>query len=199
MRKAAENADGLGIRRVRGPARRRRETVGAEDSGWLRVRRASRLGAFTLIVLGLAATSALVGPTGADASEDDGVWESRPALTSLEEVAPGPVLQAGRLCDSSDVAQFGDVGEGDYGADYILCMRALGLSFGTGAGNYGPDLQLTRAQMAAFLVRLWRDVLNKDCPSGGTPFTDVAGSFSRGEHCLFVQLGNHHGQDRYHL
>ena len=80
------------------------------------------------------------------------------------------------MCDSSGVAQFGDVGEGDYGADYILCMRALGLSVGTGGGDYGPDLQLTRAQMASFLVRLWRDVLNKDCPSGGTPFTDVAGS-----------------------
>ena len=64
MRRAAETADGMDIRRVRGTARRRRKAVGAQDSGWLGVRRASRLGAFALIVLGLWATSALVGPTG---------------------------------------------------------------------------------------------------------------------------------------
>ena len=34
------------------------------------------------------------------------------------------------LCDAGGVAQFGDVGDSDYGAAYILCMRALGLSQG---------------------------------------------------------------------
>ena len=32
------------------------------------------------------------------------------------------------LCDSGGTGQFVDVGDSDYGAAYILCMRALGLS-----------------------------------------------------------------------
>ena len=44
------------------------------------------------------------------------------------------MAQGGGLCESLGVVQFGDVGEDDYGADYILCMRALGLSMGTGEG-----------------------------------------------------------------
>ncbi len=81
------------------------------------------------------------------------------------------------LCDAGSVAQFSDVGAGDYGAEYTKCMRALGLSLGRGDGSYGPDLELTRAQMASFLVRLWEDVLRKQCPKAvDAPFTDVAGN-----------------------
>ena len=85
----------------------------------------------------------------------------------------GAVAQAGGLCDSSGFEQFDDVGSNDYGAEYILCMHAVGLSTGVGDGNYGPDRDLTRGQMASFLVRLWRDVLDRTCPAGETPFTDV--------------------------
>lgn len=36
--------------------------------------------------------------------------------------------------------------------------------------------------MASFLVRLWRDVLGKDCPTGSAnPFTDIAGSGHRAD------------------
>ncbi len=80
----------------------------------------------------------------------------------------------GELCDSSGVAQFSDVAGGSYGADYILCMRALGLSAGRADGGYGPDRELNRAGMASFMVRLWQDVLGRVCPDGDTPFTDVA-------------------------
>ena len=79
------------------------------------------------------------------------------------------------------------MGVGDYGAAYVLCMRALGLSLGTGDGMYGPDRELTRGQMASFLVRLWRDVLGRECPQeGASPFVDVAGSV-HGDNigCLF--------------
>ena len=65
----------------------------------------------------------------------------------------------------------------DYGAAHILCMRALGLSVGRSGGGFGPDAELTRGQMASFLVRLWRDVLGRECPEeGASPFVDVAGS-----------------------
>ena len=83
------------------------------------------------------------------------------------------------LCDeASGLGQFDDVEEGDYAAAYVLCMRVLGLSLGRGDGTYGSDLELTRGQMASFLVRLWRDVLGRECPAGvESPFTDVvAGS-----------------------
>ena len=84
---------------------------------------------------------------------------------------------AADLCDVGSVPQFSDIEAGDYGADYIRCMRALRLSRGRGDGSYGAGLELTRAQMASFLVRLWQDVLGKGCPQGvETPFVDVAGN-----------------------
>ena len=94
---------------------------------------------------------------------------------------------ADELCDAGSVAQFTDVGVGDYGAEYVLCMRVLGLSVGRGDGGYGPDAELTRAQMASFLVRLWRDVLGRVCPDGvGVPFVDVAGNTHETNiRCLF--------------
>lgn len=95
--------------------------------------------------------------------------------------------QTGDLCDSASTDQFSDVEPGDYGAEYIRCMRTLRLSHGRSDGGYGPDAQLTRAQMASFLVRLWRDVLGRKCPQGGTPFTDVATGSSHAANiaCLF--------------
>ena len=88
--------------------------------------------------------------------------------------SPAVDAQAGDVCGGGSTAQFGDVAPGDYGAEYILCMKSLGLSAGRADGTYGPDGVLTRAQMASFLVRLWRDVLDRQCPEGDAPFTDVA-------------------------
>ena len=80
---------------------------------------------------------------------------------------------ADALCDPGDGVQFDDMAATDYAAGYIICARALGLTKGRADGSYGPDLNLTRSQMAAFLARLWRDVLGRDCPAGSHPFTDV--------------------------
>ena len=92
------------------------------------------------------------------------------------DVAESQTTAAG-LCNLDSVTQFSDVRAGDYGAEHILCMKALGLSLGRADGSYGPDLELTRAQMAAFLVRLWQDILEGQCPDGvETPFVDVAGN-----------------------
>ena len=103
------------------------------------------------VVAGLVASVLAVGGARAEAQETD----------------------AAGLCDTAGAAQFQDVGTDDYGAEHILCMRALGLSAGRADGTYGPDRGLTRAQMASFVVRLWRDVLNRPCPDAETPFTDV--------------------------
>ena len=124
-----------------------------------------------LTVLGLGFCLVLVGPAGGVSAEG-----GAGSVAAVGAGGGGVVAQGVGLCDSSGVAQFGDVSVGDYGAGYVLCMRALGLSLGTGDGTYGPDRELTRGQMASFLVRLWRDVLGRECPEGGTPFSDVAGT-----------------------
>ena len=92
------------------------------------------------------------------------VWGVVPVPASGEDTS-GQGTSA-TLCDQVSVSQFSDVGAGRYAADYILCMRALGLSVGTASGAYNPESDLTRAQMATFLVRLWRDVLGMGCPEG---------------------------------
>ena len=118
----------------------------------------------------------------------------------------GPVIAQSQtsnesLCDAAGVGQFSDVADTDYAAVYVLCMRALGLSVGTGGGSYGPDRELNRGQMATFLVRLWHDVLGNDCPSGVvTPFTDVdAGSTHAANiECLYgLELTTGTGADTY--
>lgn len=100
-----------------------------------------------------------------------GVTASVLAVEGALAEAQGP-SPAG-LCDAAGVEQFDDVGDGAYGSGHILCMRALGLSVGRADGTYGPERELTRAQMASFIVRLWRDVLGRACPEVDTPFTDV--------------------------
>jgi len=110
------------------------------------------------------------------------------ASTAVQHVTTGSVAaQSVTLCDSRDGMQFSDVGERDYGAAYILCMRALGLSVGKGDGAYGPDDPLTRGQAATFLVRLWRDVLGRECPQVEHPFQDVGSSSTHAAAigCLF--------------
>ena len=94
-------------------------------------------------------------------------------VAAMPAATPVGAQTSDSLCDPGGVVQFSDVSEGDYAAAYIHCVRALELSRGRGDGTFGPDDTLTRAQMAAFLIRLWRDVLDQECPTGSEPFTDV--------------------------
>ena len=87
--------------------------------------------------------------------------------------AEAQIATADELCNPREEIQFSDVANGTYGAAYILCMKALGLTTGYGDGSYGPNDTVTRAQIASFLVRLWRDELGRRCPDGEHPFTDV--------------------------
>ena len=66
----------------------------------------------------------------------------------------------------SRLPSFSDVRAGEYGAEYIRCMKALGLSLGRSDGSYGPDSQLTRAQMASFLVRPLGGCAKEAVPEG---------------------------------
>ena len=99
----------------------------------------------------------------------------------------GQATRGSGLCDAGGITQFSDVGDSDYAAAYILCMRALGLSYGFGDGSYGPGRELNRGQMAAFLTRLWTEQLGRQCPSGlVSPFTDTAGNIHEADiDCLY--------------
>lgn len=48
---------------------------------------------------------------------------------------------------------FGDVAIGSFGADYIEQLYADGITAGCGGGNFCPDQEVSRSQMAIFLVR----------------------------------------------
>ena len=101
---------------------------------------------------------------------------------------PGAVhAQDVELCDTYGAGLFADVSATDYAAEYILCMRALGLTQGDSTGGYGPDKTLSRGQMASFIVRLWKDVLGAECPGGDAPFTDVASTNTHADNigCLY--------------
>ena len=112
-------------------------------------------------------------------------------VAALVAAAPAAAQDpATELCDRAGVEQFSDVAEGDYGAAYILCARALGLTKGTAAGGFEPDAKLSRAQMAAFLARLWRDTLGRACPTEPAhTFTDTASSFAEDDIACIYALG----------
>lgn len=116
-------------------------------------------------------------------------WLSVVVLGALLAV-PGSVAAQGSdgLCDASGVEQFSDVAAGEYGDAYILCARVLELSRGVGGGRFDPSAKLTREQMAAFLARLWRDTLGRECPAEPVhEFGDVAFSFAAADiACLFA-------------
>ena len=103
-----------------------------------------------------------------------------PALVLSTLVMLAPDAEARSLpavCRNVPVAQqspFTDVFDGLYGAEYIACMKHLGLTSGKSDGSFGRVDEMTRAQMASFLERFWRLVSGDECPTGDIPFTDVA-------------------------
>ena len=52
-------------------------------------------------------------------------------------------------------APFSDVDVGSWFAPYVDCTYALGITTGKTPDSYAPDEMMSRAQMAAFLTRLW--------------------------------------------
>ena len=71
-----------------------------------------------------------------------------------------------------------DLFRDDAGSPHELAINTLahlGVLNGTGPGTYGPQLQVTRGQMASMLVRL-QEEMHGPMATKGTPFTDIAGS-----------------------
>ena len=107
---------------------------------------------------------------------------------------------------------FRDVHSSHYGAVYILCAQALGITKGVNAEGTVYDSQgiLSRAQMAAFLARLWGDSFDcpkapegasyeivcedwqtdRDCPTEPEhSFRDISGSFAAADIACIYALG----------
>ena len=53
-------------------------------------------------------------------------------------------------------------------------IYGLGITTGTTPTTYSPANNVTRAQMASFLARLYKATTGTDAPVADTPFTDVA-------------------------
>ena len=96
---------------------------------------------------------------------------------------------ADQLCDPLDGVHFTDISDADYASGYILCAKALGLTTGKADGTFAPNESVTRAQIATFLIRLWRDTLGKTCPTATPPFTDIANNFAQQDIICLYALG----------
>ena len=73
---------------------------------------------------------------------------------------------------------FGDVGAGDFAANFIEQLSADGITAGCGNSNYCPGATVTRSQMAVFLLRAKYGSGFDPAPATGI-FADVApGSFA---------------------
>lgn len=88
----------------------------------------------------------------------------------LERV--GVPVEAVRGTPFTDIA-------GNPHADAITALAGLGLVAGDGDGRYRPELPVTRGQMATMLVRAYEHATGEVLPTGGTSFTDIAGSAHR--------------------
>ena len=81
---------------------------------------------------------------------------------------------------------FADVPSGAYYTEAVGCIYQLGITTGTSSTTYSPGAVVTRAQMAAFLARLYSTLTETSC-TGSHPFSDVAPTayFSGPAGCIY--------------
>ena len=72
---------------------------------------------------------------------------------------------------------FADVPSGHWACKYIKRLSELGITTGCGGGNYCPNDNVTRAQMAAFLVRAVEGEPAANYCVTGSPFSDVSSDY----------------------
>jgi hypothetical protein len=72
---------------------------------------------------------------------------------------------------------FADVSAGYWAAAWIEQLVAEGITSGCGGGNYCPDSEVTRAQMAVFLLRSKHGGSYIPPPATGAAFTDVPADY----------------------
>lgn len=72
------------------------------------------------------------------------------ASTAISQIIVGYMLQVSPAPSS---ATFADVQPGDFGFQFIEALAASGITGGCGGGNFCPNNNVTRAQMAVFLAK----------------------------------------------
>lgn len=83
---------------------------------------------------------------------------------------------------------FTDVG-GSFAEDDIACIHGLEITTGTSTSTYSPKSPVTRAQMAAFVARLYRRISGDSCDSGAFSFADASDSFATADIACIYELG----------
>ena len=113
-----------------------------------------------------------------DADDNDADADSDTDTDTESESGDGDESQGGENridCDDLETqTPFVDVLESSPEAQAIACIYALGITTGTSPTTYSPGADVSRAQMASFLARLYKATTGTDAPVADTPFTDVA-------------------------
>jgi S-layer homology domain len=95
-----------------------------------------------------------------------------PALAAILTLALAAPAVAG------GAAGFGDVEDDRYYTEAVAWLVGEGITTGVEAGCFGPDLDLTRGQVAAFLYRLDSSLGNNPA-TADHPFEDVTASYQQ--------------------
>ena len=119
--------------------------------------------------------------------------------TSSTTYSPGAVVTRGQMAaflarfytivtglECRGNTPFVDVPSGAYYTEAVGCIYQLGITTGTSSTTYSPGAVVTRAQMAAFLARLYSTLTETTC-TGAHPFSDVAPTayFSGPAGCIY--------------
>ncbi len=83
----------------------------------------------------------------------DVVWPTPGPLNSSIALAGAIIGWKYQVSPAPGSATFNDVAPGDFGFQWIEALAASGITGGCGGGNYCPNANLTRAQMAIFLSK----------------------------------------------
>ena len=105
----------------------------------------------------------VTGGTSATTFTPDGICTRAQAVTFLWRAAGSPAPK-------SSAMPFTDVKAGSYYYDAVLWAVEQGITAGTSATTFAPDLNCSRAQIVTFLYR----AAGSPAVSGGAAFTDVA-------------------------
>ena len=94
-------------------------------------------------------------------SDSDGIGDACQRNTSLAE------------CFDRSTHPFTDVPRSSSLYDAVGCIYSLGIMLGTTSSTYSPAAEVSRAQMAVFLARMYQVMSSEACIGGPLPFEDV--------------------------
>ena len=134
----------------------------------VRVRTRSAVGSGPWTTVAVTMPGSIAPPTDPPPTDPPPTGGGDPIVLPPSDGGPSP-----GLCDGSNAHPFVDVSEHSFAFDSVGCIYGLGITTGTSATTYSPADPVTRAQMAAFIERLYRVVVDGPC-DGGHPFTDVS-------------------------